>query len=572
MHTPGSSRIISRRQLLCGTAAALPLLQLPGFATPATGPGISVDLFRQPDSMHILLGNAEDAAHKCERSGDSWSAPGVEVAYTPSEGKGTVVLRAPSAPIRRLHLRWNVALSNEILVLGDAWERSYGDLAWLPIQPERPLPWYCLLQDANSTFGMGVATGASAFAFWQVDAAGISLWLDVRNGGNGVVLKDRTLTLASVVTARSDGDESAFETTRKLCRRMVAASKAGKPARKSLAAPLFGSNDWYYAYGQNTAEGILRDADLVRELSPAGPAQPYAVIDDGYQDKARFPDMQKLAGEIRKRGVNPGIWVRPLRAAPAAKPSLLLPASRYGQRRERAGEIAFDPTIPEARTAVLDVFREAMAWGYDLIKHDFSTYELLGQWGNEMGPSPTVDGWSFQDRGKTNAEIIAELYRDIRATVGEDRLLIGCNTVGHLSAGIFDGSRTGDDVSGRNWERTRRMGVNTLGFRLPQNGVFFATDADCVPITSDIPWSFTEQWLRAVAESGSILLISPQPGAIGAEQKRAIRAAFSQCASDHLPSVPADWIHSRTPEDWTTGSSHRNYAWLSPDGASPFSV
>jgi alpha-galactosidase len=213
-----------------------------------------------------------------------------------------------------------------------------------------------------------------------------------------------------------------------------------------------------------------------------------------------------------------------------------------------------------------------MSWGYDLIKHDFTTYELLGQWGNEMGPSPTVDGWGFQDRGKTNAEIVAELYRDIRATVGENRIVIGCNSVGHLSAGIFDGSRTGDDVSGRNWERTRRMGVNTLGFRLPQNGIFFATDADCVPITPDIPWSFTEQWLRAVAESGSILLISPQPGAIGAEQKRAIRTAFSQCASNHQPSVPADWITSRTPEHWTTGSSHRNYAWLSADGASPFGV
>jgi alpha-galactosidase len=545
---------------------------MPGFAAPATAPSVSVDLFRQPDSLRVFLGNAEDTAHGCERSGDSWSAPGVDVAYTARESKGTVVLHAPGVPIRRLHLRWNDRLSNEIVVLGDAWERSYGDLAWLPIQPERALPWYCLLHADNSTFGMGVATGASAFAFWQVDTAGISLWLDVRNGGNGVLLQNRTLTLATVVTVHSDSDESAYETTRKLCRRMVAASSAAKADRKSLAAPLFGCNDWYYAYGQNTAEGILRDADLVRELSPSGSVRPFSVIDDGYQDKARFPDMHILAAEIRKRDVNPGIWVRPLRASSSTKQSLLLPASRYGQHRERAGELAFDPTVPESRNAVLDVFREAISWGYELIKHDFTTYELLGQWGNEMGPSPTVDGWSFQDRGKTNAEIVTELYRDIRATVGETRIVIGCNTVGHLSAGIFDGSRTGDDVSGRNWERTRRMGVNTLGFRLPQNGIFFATDADCVPITREIPWTLTEQWLRAVAESGSILLISPQPGAIGNEQKQAIRAAFSLCASNRPPSIPADWIHTRTPSNWTSESSHRDYQWLSPDGASPFGI
>ena len=57
----------------------------------------------------------------------------------------------------------------------------------------------------------------------------------------------------------------------------------------------------------------------------------------------------------------------------------------------------------------------------------------------------------------------------------------GCNTIGHLSVGLFDASRTGDDVSGREWERTRRMGVNTLAYRLPQHKTFFQLDADCVP-------------------------------------------------------------------------------------------
>jgi len=69
---------------------------------------------------------------------------------------------------------------------------------------------------------------------------------------------------------------------------------------------MYGSNDWYYAYGKNTAEGILRDADLVKGLAPAGGPAPFTVIDDGYQDAARFPDMAKLASEIRNRGVKPG--------------------------------------------------------------------------------------------------------------------------------------------------------------------------------------------------------------------------------------------------------------------------
>ena len=38
-------------------------------------------------------------------------------------------------------------------------------------------------------------------------------------------------------------------------------------------------------------------------------------------------------------------------------------------------------------------------------------------------------------------------------------------------------NRTGDDTSGRIWERTRRMGVNTLAFRLPQHNAFYHIDA-----------------------------------------------------------------------------------------------
>ena len=54
-------------------------------------------------------------------------------------------------------------------------------------------------------------------------------------------------------------------------------------------------------------------------------------------------------------------------------------------------------------------------------------------------------------------------------------------------------NRTGDDVSGRLWERTRRMGVNTLAFRLAQNRSFFIVDADCVPLTKAIEWKKTSQ-------------------------------------------------------------------------------
>ena len=58
---------------------------------------------------------------------------------------------------------------------------------------------------------------------------------------------------------------------------------------QNRSTSIYGSNDWYYAYGQNTHDGILRDADLVASLAPAGGIRPFTVIDDGYQDPPDFP-------------------------------------------------------------------------------------------------------------------------------------------------------------------------------------------------------------------------------------------------------------------------------------------
>ncbi len=569
-----SSASVSRRRILQGLgAASLAAATSPSPAMPTGGAPGFVSLLRQPSAVRVFVGDAADAAPRAmQRVGERWAAAGMALRCVVGAEELGLTLSAPKASVRRVHLRWAGKTAAETRVLGDAWERSYGDLAWLPMEPERVLPWYCVLETGGGTRGYGVRTGAGAFCFWQVDAEGISLWLDVRNGGNGVRLGERELRLAQVVEHSGTAGETAFRATQALCGRMapeapLPAERGGLPART-----IFGSNDWYYAYGKNTPAGILRDAELMREMAPASGPRPFTVIDDGYQDRAVFPDMARLAGEIAAQGVVPGVWIRPLRAAPGTRAELLLPMSRFGPRHEGTEGAAYDPTVPEGRAAALAVVREARGWGYRLIKHDFTTWELLGQWGFGMGASPTRDGWSFRDRSQTNAEIVAGLYRDIRTAAGEDRLVLGCNTVGHLAAGIFDAQRTGDDVSGKDWERTRRMGVNTLAFRLPQHRKLFSIDADCVPITAAVPWSLTEQWLRAVAATGSVLLVSPEPGAVGAEQKRALREAFVQVgAAASAPAEPEDWMDARTPGVWRVGGAETRYGWIDAEtGASPF--
>jgi alpha-galactosidase len=145
--------------------------------------------------------------------------------------------------------------------------------------------------------------------------------------------------------------------------------------------------------------------------------------------------------------------------------------------------------------------------------------------------------------------------------------------------GLFDASRTGDDVSGREWERTRRTGVNTLAFRLPQHRTFFMLDPDCIPLTPELPWSMSRQWLQAVANSGTVLLISADSRAVGKDQLDAMRAAFELYA--HKPGSepmnspvnwPLDWLDSRTPSAWSSAAGTETYNWILEGGETPFPI
>ncbi len=570
-----SSPRLSRRAFLeRSTAAGAGVLSLPLTASGQAGAGISpktsggssfLELLRFPDRITAYCGLAD--SFSLSRNGGRWTGRSTELTASPGNDELAISLSAPKDALTHIHLRWSAPVSNSLLCLGDAWERSYGDLAWRSLVPERPMPWYFVTWDGSATHVYGVKTGARVLCFWQLDPEGISLWLDVSNGGSGVMLGERTLAAATVVARQGQPGEESIEAVHQFCQRMCV-----KP--RPSPGPVYGSNDWYYAYGNSSQEAILRDADLMASLRPATGPKPFTVIDEGWENREKFPDMKKLAAEIQRRGVRPGIWERPLRAPQGTDIRLLTASERFGERSSRWAELAYDPTVPDALHLVTEKVRAIHSWGFELLKHDFTTYDLLGQWGLEMGARPTLPGWSFHDRSKTNAEIILDLYQAIRSAAGDEMLILSCNVVGHLGAGIFDMQRTGDDTSGKIWERTRRMGVNTLAFRIPQHGSFFVVDADCVAITQAVPWQLTRQWLELVAGSGTALFVSPEAAATGSEQKKALAEAFATVTAPGTSSAPADWFRSTTPELWLEGTSksEKRYEWCAPDGAYPFGV
>lgn len=483
---------------------------------------------------------------------DDYNLDDINVKLNQDNEHLAIFLTAQTSKVKWIKLRWNnLSWDKNVRFLGDAWERGYGDMEWKGMNPNRFMPWYFCAKSEAKSVCYGVKVRPSAMCFWQVDSLGMTLFLDVRCGGSGVNLKGRVIKLADVIACEMR-DCTSFEAMQEFCGQMCEDPILPK-------YPVYGSNNWYYAYGKSSESEILADCDYILNLTKDIENKPYMVIDDCWQEHHRlneynggpwtkgnekFPDMKALAEKLVQKGVRPGIWVR-----------LLLNEDENIKNEWRLSHNnCIDPTNPEALNYIKEDIKRICNWGYTLIKHDFSTFDLFGKWGFQMSPLVTDDGWHFYDDSLTSAEVVKLLYKaildaSVEASNGET-LILGCNTIGHLGAGYMHINRTGDDTSGVIWERTRFMGVNTLAFRLPQHGKFYEIDADCVGIDGGISWSMNKQWADVLAQSGTPLFISVRPNILNETEKQELHEILKVASKQEHHVIPVDWEETTCPEHW----------------------
>lgn len=489
----------------------------------------------------------------------------------------TVFLQANEIPVKEVVLTWEneIEVDNQDedygKILADHWERAYGDLEWKKPEDTDWMPWYFLFDKApKQCFGYGVKVRPAAMCWWEVKGKDLLLHLDVRCGAKGVQLNGRTLKVADILKKcyEMDAFEAGQAFCTELCDDAICCDK-----------PVYGSNNWYYAYGKSSREDILKDSAYLASMTEGIENRPFMVIDDGWQvmhwkftdnynggpwDESNedYGDMQQLATDMKKYNVRPGIWVRPL-----ADFSETLPTAWRFKQDVNDGDWRFqtdsgilDISIPEVLEHIAKDFRRIESWGFELVKYDFSTFDIFGRWGEHMGRDLCKDGWSFADTTRTTAEIIVKFYETVKKASG-NMIVLGCNCLGHLGAGLMDANRTGDDTSGFEWERTKKMGVNTLAFRMMQQGTFFEADADCVGITGAIDWNKNRQWLQILAESGTPLFVSVKPGVLTKEQEEELKEAYKKASVNRIVAKPLDWKKSKTPQVWETFEGVRRFEW-----------
>jgi alpha-galactosidase len=524
---------------------------------------VAHQLVHLPQKVFVKL---DDGIHELQSSDkQTWTYKDVTVKLPYNHGDLGVNVHSQTMALHNVQLHWNYAAQSRSIVLGDHWERTYGDVHFQPALFSRKLPWYFVQHNGIATTCFGVKTACNSICYWQVGDGKMQLTMDTTNGGSGVKLGDRVLHAADVIATQNKPGENTFATAHRFCGLMC-------PNPRLPKQPVYGINDWYFAYGNSSYDLIIQHTTLLADLATDSNNKPFSVVDDGWsaytnkeknyrndysQPNDKFKDMHKLASDINQLGMRAGLWTRPLSTQTDTYQKLLAPTI---PGRDDVNLPTLDPTIDENLDYIKSNITLYKQWGYDLIKHDFSSYDIFGRWGANMADGLTVPGWQFNDNTKTNAEIILNLYRSIREAAG-DMYLIGCNTMSHLSAGIFEMNRIGDDTSGTEWTRTRKMGVNTLGFRMVQHNKFYAVDGDCVGLTTKVPWEKNKQWMSLLAESSAPLFISVQPDALGDEQKQHIKYCFALAAKPQPIGEPLDWLTNQWPQKWRLDGVIKEFDW-----------
>lgn len=505
--------------------------------------GFGNDIERKPDALAV----------ECEEP----NAKDAKVDFVPTPEGLEIYLTAPVSHPRFLKMRWNQTIEGPVKVSGDAFERLQGNSAFAALNADRYLAWYYIIGKKNNWACGGVKTTANSIVSFSLDHDGVNGFFDVRCGGKGVALGKRKLLVATLVY-RFYEQHSSFEALRAFCHELAVNPLFPKE-------PVYGGNDWYFSYGHSTQKEIVQDASLISELAQGNPNLPYMVVDDGWEagdcggpwtPNANFPDMGQLVADLKKMNVKAGIWVRFLRndACLEAHPDWAI--EKPGQT-----ERFLDPSIPGVLEHIKKDIARIKGWGFTLIKHDYSNFDMFSKYGPAFnGGIDERNDWSFADASRTSAEICRDFYKTIKEACGSECLVEGCGVLSHICVGYVELCRVGDDTSGVFWDRTRAFGVNTLAFRMCQNGVFYTCDADCVGF-GGIPWEKNRLFADLLSWSGTPLFISCPQGLLTPEMKAYLQEDFRRASYQTDVAVPLDYEWNVSPAEWAINGEKKTYDW-----------
>jgi hypothetical protein len=392
---------------------------------------------------------------------------------------------------------------------------------------------------------MALAAASSGGMVHAAEAAPVRSWphpipCRVQNGANPDLF---VMTLGEVETPLTDGVFDPVQdrvtlrdgTIKMNYYRDVLGVKFYQPLDKSrFTLPPSGWCTWYYYYNRINAAEVRRNAEWIAANLKDYGAQ-YVQIDDGWQGTGakgsarnwdainadRFPEgMAAVAKHIKSLGLTPGLWIAPhgqnndevVKAHPGV---FLLKPDGMTASDTWEGRFLVDPTHPDSKAYLGDLFRRLSDWGYDYFKID--------------GQPIVVDEYgSKKEFMKVPSDDAAGLYRQtvetIRGAIGPDRFLLGCWGIPLEGAGLMNGSRTGGDIV-LGWGGFQVALRSTLQYYYLHNIVWYS-DPDVVLVRSPLTIEQARVWATLQGLTGQALMSSDRLMDLGEERVELLRRIY----------------------------------------------
>ena len=71
-------------------------------------------------------------------------------------------------------------------------------------------------------------------------------------------------------------------------------------SQEQLIQPVYGINDWYFAYGNNSADLILQHTSLLAPLATNTSNKPFSVIDMGWATGTDYSTPNEKFGDMQQ--------------------------------------------------------------------------------------------------------------------------------------------------------------------------------------------------------------------------------------------------------------------------------
>jgi hypothetical protein len=287
--------------------------------------------------------------------------------------------------------------------------------------------------------------------------------------------------------------------------------------------PPSGWCSWYYYYQEVSADEILANARWTAEHLKEYGAR-YVQIDDGWQGcgrgggenrdwatvNERFHKlgMDGLAAEIRRLGLEPGIWLCPhgqssKEVVKSSKAFLLKPDGTSASDTWQ-GNYLVDPTAPEGQAYLRDLFKMLRDWGYTYFKIDGQPFVL------EEYAKTLEFVKAKPPRADSPEEHAALLYRQtlrtIREAIGDEAFLLGCFGIPLPGVGIMNGSRTAGDIM-QGWEGFLIANDAVQRWSFLHNIAWYC-DPDVCLVRPPLSGGTARAWATLQALSGQVLMAS----------------------------------------------------------------